>query len=451
MNLEHFKEILTKNAVYLYPNIRISNEISFPGNELVVLNEDGTMNAKGDISQDTGYRISREQPFLPNDVDLLTIFIEENNTIESYPNIGQEYKEAFKSTSLTKAISMTLSPKSSSTILKVIDALSHMAERTYEGAPIRIGVIINDVLSVSNKKSNLLFTNFIQSNYAAVLTNGSESFIEIDSDGYIYRYLQLNSEKSELGLAPYDYTRVIQYIGKDTIGIVLSNKGELLIFHDNELKYTKRGDRWNPYNHSQTIKAIHERSENDNLMFARAVYLTALDISFGKSGGIISFLDENEVANALAHINIHDIVNEKYYNIKRDLMKDQDDPEYDHIKDLTFEEFLEEKENSKSSMLNKLISEKKFFLLSRKLRQEITSIDGATIVDYNGDVVACGAIVKIEAGSLGGGRIAAARTLSHYGIAIEISSDASIKGFALDASGEPERIFTIADFGEDFN
>lgn len=451
MNLEHFKEILTKNAIYLYPNIRISNEISFPGPDLVVLNDDGTMNAKGDQSSDLGYRISREQPFLPNDVNLLKIFIEENNTIESYTNIGQEYKDAFKSTSLTKAISMTLSPKSSSTILNVIDALSHMAERTYEGEPIRIGVIINDVLSVSNKKSNLLFSNFIQANYAAVLTNGSETFIEIDSDGYIYRYLQLNSEKSELGLAPYDYTSVIQYIGKDTIGIALSNKGELLIFHDNELKYTKRGDRWNPYNHSQTIKAIHERSENDNLMFARAVYLTALDISFGKSGGIISFLDENEVRNALAHINIHDIVNEKYYNIKRELMKEQDDPEYDRIKDLSFEKFLEQRENSKSSMLNKLISEKKFFLLSRKLRQEITSIDGATIVDYNGDVVACGAIVKIEAGSLGGGRIAAARTLSHYGIAIEISSDSSIKGFALDASGEPERIFTIADFGEDYS
>ncbi len=68
------------------------------------------------------------------------------------------------------------------------------------------------------------------------------------------------------------------------------------------------------------------------------------------------------------------------------------------------------------------------------------------MIDYNGDIVAVGAIIKIEAGSKGGGRIAAARTLSNYGIAIEISSDSSIKGFALDDQGIPEQIFTIADF-----
>ena len=449
MNLARFKEILTQNVVYLYPSIRISDEINFPGDELVVLNDDGTMNAKGDRQSDKGFRISREQPFLPNDVDLLTIFIEENNNIESYTTLGAEYKEALKNTSLTKAISMTLSPKSSLIIQKVIDALSRMAERTYEGSAIKLGVIVNDVLSVKNRTSNLLFSNFISANYAAVLTNGTESFIEVDSDGYVLRYLQLNSEKSDLGLAPYDYTRIIQYVGEEAIGIVLSAKGELLIFHNYELKYTKRGGRWNPYNHSQLIKVIHERSENDNLLFAKSVYLTALDISFGKSGGIISFLDENEVTKALEHINIHDIVNEKYYNIKRELMREQEDPEYESIKDISFEEFLNRKENSKCSMLNKLIGGRKFFILYRKLRQEITSIDGATIVDYNGDIVACGAIVKIEAGSQGGGRIAAARTLSHYGIAIEISSDSSIKGFALDASGEPETIFTIADFGDE--
>jgi hypothetical protein len=96
--------------------------------------------------------------------------------------------------------------------------------------------------------------------------------------------------------------------------------------------------------------------------------------------------------------------------------------------------------------LNKVLGGRKFFQLYRKLRQEIVAIDGATVIDYNGDIVAIGAIIKIEAGSKGGGRIAAARTLSNYGISIEISSDSSIKGFALDKDGIPEQIFTIADF-----
>ena len=127
-------------------------------------------------------------------------------------------------------------------------------------------------------------------------------------------------------------------------------------------------------------------------------------------------------------------------------MAESNDPEYESIKNITFDEFLTLKQNIKSCLLNRLIDGRKFFMLYRKLRQELVGIDGATIIDYNGDIVAVGAIVKIEAGSTGGGRLAAAKTLSQYGISIEISSDSSIKGFALDENEEPEQIFTISDF-----
>lgn len=448
MILSRFKEVLEQNVVYLYPNLVISEETSFVGSNLVQLNDDGSMNVKGDAKSDIGFIITRDQPFLPTDKDLLTVFIKEIDQIESYPDMSSEYVEALRNTALNKAISSTLSSVSSSIILKVINSLTKFTERTYEGNNIRYGVIINDILKAPNRISNILYSDFIEDNYAAVLTNGTESFIEVDSDGYILRYLQLNSEKSDLGLAPYDHTRILEYCGSDTIGICLSARSDILIFHDNELKYTKRGGRWNPYNHKETIKVIHDRSENDNLLFAKSVYLTALDLSFGTSGGIISFLDENMVQRALNHINIHDIVNEKYFNIKRELMKDTNDPEYELIKDMSYEEFLKQKENGKSCVLNRIISNRKFFQLYRKLRQDLVAIDGATVIDYNGDVVAVGAIIKIEAGSKGGGRIAAARTLSNYGIAIEISSDSSIRGFALGVSGRPEAIFTIADFTE---
>ena len=446
MILSRFREVLSESVVYLYPTLKISEEISFPDPVLVRLNDDGSMNVKGDLSGKTGYQISSDSDFLPNDVSLLTVFIQENDQIESYPNMNPEYVEAMRNTALNKAISQTLSSTSAPIILKVINALARFTERTYEGNNIRFGVIVNDILKCQNRMDNVNFNDFIKDNYAAVLTNGTESFIEIDSDGYILRYLQLNSEKDPLGLAPFDYTRILEYCGNDTIGVVLSQKSEILIFHDNELKYTKRGGHWNPYNHKETIEVIHERSENDNILFAKSVYLTALDISFSTTGGIISFLDEHELENALLHINIHDIVNERYYYKKRDLMKNQNDSEYSLYKDMSFEEFLRQNENGKSCVLNRLIGNRKFFQLYRKLRQELVGIDGATVVDYNGDLVAVGAIIKIEAGSKGGGRIAAARTMAHYGIAIEISSDASIKGFALDALNQPEAIFTIADF-----
>lgn len=446
MILSHFKDILNNFIFYLYPTFEIDCEVDFMEHVYATLNDDGTLNVKGDIHGLKGYRIKRERPFIPDDVTLISNFISEVYLIESYPNLSDEYVETLIQSALNKAIAQTLSQVSTSTITMVINSLSKFSERTYEGRNIAYGVVINDKILCKNRVDNVYFTNFIENPFAAVLTNGTESFIEVDKDGYVSRYVQLNSEKSDYALAPYNYTRVLEYTGDDVTAIVLTQKGEILIYKDSELRYTKRGGRWNPYSHKETIRLIHERSKNDNLLFAKAVYLTAIDVSFTQTGGIISFLDENEVQNALNHINIKDICNEKYFEIKRELMAKSNDPEYESIKNMTFDEFLKLKQNNKSCLLNRLIDGRKFFMLYRKLRQELVGIDGATIIDYNGDIVAVGAIVKIEAGSTGGGRVAATKTLSHYGISIEISSDSSIKGFALDENDESEVIFTISDF-----
>ena len=98
----------------------------------------------------------------------------------------------------------------------------------------------------------------------------------------------------------------------------------------------------------------------------------------------------------------------------------------------SFEKFLMEDKNSKTATLIKLIGGRKFQDLDRKFRQELLAIDGATVIDYDGTILAVGAIIKIEAGSSGGGRLAAARTLSNYGISIKISNDGSMQGFKMD-------------------
>ncbi|MBQ8444301.1 MAG: diadenylate cyclase, partial [Clostridia bacterium] len=83
----------------------------------------------------------------------------------------------------------------------------------------------------------------------------------------------------------------------------------------------------------------------------------------------------------------------------------------------------------KVQSLRKIVNGKPFHELSRRLRQELVSMDGATIIDSDGSIIAVGAIIKIEAGSEGGGRLAAATTLSKYGIAIKISQDGIMKAF----------------------
>jgi hypothetical protein len=65
-------------------------------------------------------------------------------------------------------------------------------------------------------------------------------------------------------------------------------------------------------------------------------------------------------------------------------------------------------------------------------------MDGATILDYRGNVLAAGAIVKVDAGSDGGGRLLAAKTLAKYGLGIKISTDGEIRGFTADGTTTKE-------------
>jgi len=76
-----------------------------------------------------------------------------------------------------------------------------------------------------------------------------------------------------------------------------------------------------------------------------------------------------------------------------------------------------------------VVGNKPFQNLDRRLRQELVAIDGATLIDYQGKVLAVGAILQIPGGSAGGGRLAAAKALSSLGVGIKVSQDGGILGF----------------------
>ena len=81
----------------------------------------------------------------------------------------------------------------------------------------------------------------------------------------------------------------------------------------------------------------------------------------------------------------------------------------------------------KRQVLNLLIAGKAFPDLDRKLRSELTAMDGACILSADGTAVAFGAIIRSDPESSGGARGAACRTLSHYGMAIKISTDGYVE------------------------
>lgn len=88
----------------------------------------------------------------------------------------------------------------------------------------------------------------------------------------------------------------------------------------------------------------------------------------------------------------------------------------------------------KRKVVDALVNRKGFLEIDRKLRAELIAMDGACILDLSGNVCAVGAIIQNDSGSSGGGRSAAAKKLSNFGIAIKISSDGYIELFI---EGEP--------------
>lgn len=109
-----------------------------------------------------------------------------------------------------------------------------------------------------------------------------------------------------------------------------------------------------------------------------------------------------------------------------------------------FKEFLKSDKATKVCSLIKILSGKKFHELDRRLRADLLGIDGATIVDHDGKILCIGAIIEIEAGSSGGGRLAAARTLGRYGVSMKVSMDSTITGFGYDAKkGRVKTLFFI--------
>ena len=114
---------------------------------------------------------------------------------------------------------------------------------------------------------------------------------------------------------------------------------------------------------------------------------------------------------------------------------------------MTYDEYVSNYEKTKTSSLKTTIAGRKFHELNRKLREELASIDGATIIDWDGTIIACGAIVRIDAGSQSGGRLAATKTLGRYGVAVKISQDGTMQAFMVDKKDRSKKVKEIFSVG----
>jgi hypothetical protein len=171
--------------------------------------------------------------------------------------------------------------------------------------------------------------------------------------------------------------------------------GEILILRDQKLYFARRSGKWHFLTHEPVLSQM---GGPDNRAVRQAVHESCLDASFARTGACVGLVTTGNLS--------------KWKSIVTS--------EADHIS---------KQASLKAKALHLMVGDKPFQELDRRLRQEILAIDGATLLDAKGRVLAVGAILKIGGGSAGGGRLAAAKELSRFGAGIKVSQDGGILGF----------------------
>lgn len=261
-------------------------------------------------------------------------------------------------------------PDISRLIASVIAQFEGWADQTYEGRKIAAAVGIDASVTPSTGVSVL---DVFSRQFGVVLANGLETFLKVGASGDVFGHESLGDEPTNTNLlAPLRFCRLAEWATRPRVGIGLTRNGEILVFANGSLVFAKRRGVW----HHFTRKALLQRMSLHNCFergLCRAVFQTCLDISFAKTGGGIVLVKRVELPRLLS------------------------------AQIISTSDFLTAN-NPKSSCLKTIIANKPFYALDRHLRHDIAAIDGATILDYRGTVLAAGAIVKLSgAGSEDGG------------------------------------------------
>lgn len=338
---------------------------------------------------------------------------------------------------------------------KLYDLLLKLKEwstKTYEGKRVPFAFIVDIDNGNASNEQNLDYLKFLDLDFCATLSDGITSVITLDKNCNFVSYESLVVNNKVIGSSLYNamplrFAQILDnYVkGKNKIGIFLLINGDILLAKNREILYVYRNQKWISFSWERmyyslmtTLKMSNKDNEIEILL--KEIYASTLDVSFAHTGGIIAIVNSNDEffsKNCILSC-MDDLYNN--FNLNKDELREKFIQEYKdknnktEITDKT-SKILEndfEKRYLKLSAIKTLIEIKNkpinFVDINRKLRAELIGLDGATIINLNGELISVGAIIQNEKGSSGGGRGAAASKLSDYqGFAIKISTDGYVE------------------------
>lgn len=270
----------------------------------------------------------------------------------------------------------------------ILQLLRDWSSRTYEGKRVAVAIGI-DPNCVSTQIS---LEEYWSLDLSAVFSNGIDTLVVCAQDGS-FAGLKSLPDGNMSRKVPYRLARIGEWAKSGRIAAVLNRHGEILVMTGGTLHFALRDGKWMYFSHDANIARMDPPKSRK---LREAIYESCLDVSFARTGGCIG------------------VVLSKHNGEAPDCVVPSD------------RLYLER--NVKSRILNTAVSGV-FQSLDRRLRSELLALDGALVCDHRGNVLAAGAILRLPGGSAGGGRLAAARTLSEAGLAIKISADGPIVVF----------------------
>ncbi len=451
MDKAEFYDVVEKLIVPLFTGSYLAGETeSSPRDQEVALGTSNSVLLKPNKSDEYRLILKRGQAFKSFEVNLIRLIIDELNELTTLGIQDKTYLKKLYGLVIEKAIIESITDTGGDTILGIISGLEKWAARTYEGSTVKLGILVN--LGINADPVNQVnYSDIITSDFFALFTDGVSSFVEFDKNGMLLGYMNLKNPKTVPTISPYVFDRVARICNDKRVGIVLTEKGDILIFYARQLIFAKRNGNWCVYSHEEVIRLLYNNVSYTAKQIRRAIYNTALDCSFAYKGACLVYINKDKTLDALMHIDAADIISDEHFEMKKKLELEESQKLYNlgNAKaivekfSLSYKEFLTKYNYTKTMAIRKIVAGKKLFELDRKLIEEMTSVDGATIVDFDGTIIAVGAIIKIEAGSQGGGRLAAATTMAKHGVAIKVSQDGILEGFAVDKQGKVKKIFNM--------
>jgi len=323
------------------------------------------------------------------------------DALHEFSRVPRPFATAASEDVLTKAIAVrcTRTERDAVVLEAVMQAIVRYATRTYEG----VRVAMNLALDFRDRQLGRQSLNsFLDAPWAPVMGSGLTTAVELSSDGSAQRIIDLPPTDNPNTLAPSNFTSLAEWAGTDDrIGLSVTRSGEVYLFANGELLFARRNSRWKGFPLSLVTQSGWFGTSKRRLAptMKQAVLSSLLDASAAHHGaciGIVTNDNRNNAVNALLATD--------------DLW------------------------GSRANIPSQMFEESSFQALSRRRRLELLSMDGATLLEQSGRIVAAGAIVKVPGGSPGGGRTAAAHAISEYGVGIKVSQDGPVTAHVTEGS-----------------